>query len=96
VAKFETGKPKTGGKKKGTPNKVTKDAKALFVQIMEGQVDHVEQALNDIREKSPFNYILCFSKLAPYFMPKQIDIKSDGEKLQAPVINIQSLNENEN
>jgi len=87
---FKKGDPKPpgSGKKKGSENQTTKDARALFTKIMEGQVDHVEEALDKVRAKSPFNYILCFSKLAPYFMPKQIDIKSDGEKLQAPVIQI--------
>lgn len=86
-------KPSNSGKKKGSENKATKDAKSLFIKIMEGQVEHVEEALDEVRKKSPFNYILCFSKLAPYFMPKQIDIKSDGEKLQAPVIQILPHNE---
>ncbi len=83
--KFTKGNP---GKPKGAISKPTKDAKALFVHIMEGQVPEIERALKDIRDKSAYNYIVCITKLMPYFMPKQIDLKSDGEKLLAPVIQI--------
>jgi hypothetical protein len=81
-------KPENSGKAKGSEHKVTKEAREVFKTIMEGEVGNIQQALADIRKKSPFNYILCFSKLAPYFMPKQIDIQSGGEKVQAPIIQI--------
>ncbi len=83
-----TPKPPGSGKKRGQVNKVTQDARQLFVKIMEGQMAEVETALMEVRDHSAFNYIVCLSKLMPYFMPKQIDIKSDGEQLQAPVIQI--------
>lgn len=81
-------KPANSGKIKGSQHKVTQEAREVFKSIMEGEIDHIQKALADIRKKSPFNYILCFSKLAPYFMPKQIDIKTDGEQLPAPIIQI--------
>jgi hypothetical protein len=92
---FEKGQKKIegSGKTKGSENKVTKEAREVFKSIMEGEVDNVKEALDEIRAKSPFNYILCFSKLAPYFMPKQIDIKSGGEKLRAPIIQVLPPNE---
>lgn len=90
---FKKGHKKIGGKSKGSENKATKDARSVFKSIMEGEVDNVKSALDEIRAKSPFNYIVCFSKLAPYFMPKQIDIQSGGEKVQAPIIQILPLNE---
>lgn len=86
-------KPVNSGKKKGSENKVTKEAREIFKDIMEGEVSNVKDALDKVRAKSPFNYILCFSKLAPYFMPKQIDIKTDGEKIQAPIIQVLPPNE---
>lgn len=85
---FQKGKAKTGGKTKGTPNKITKDAKSLFISIMERQVDKIEAALEELRGESADKYLTCVSKLMPYFMPKQLDIKSDGEQLPAPVINL--------
>ena len=37
-----------GGRPKGVENKVTQDAKALFMEIMEGQVPKVQQALEEV------------------------------------------------
>lgn len=87
--KFQKGNP---GKPKGAVSKVNQDAKALFVKIMEGQVPEIEVALAQIRERSPFNYIVCLSKLMPYFMPKQIDLRSDDKPLPAPIIQILPVN----
>jgi hypothetical protein len=40
-----------GGRPKGVENKVTQDAKALFMEIMEGQVPKVQEALNEVKKK---------------------------------------------
>lgn len=69
--KFAKGNP---GKPKGAENKTTKAAKELFVSIMEGQVDHIENALDKIREKDPSLYLTTLSKFYPYFMPKKIEL----------------------
>ena len=73
------------GRPKGTPNVLTKDARDAFIKIMEGEVDNVQYALEEIRNTSSFNYIMCLSKLMPYFMPKMIDVTSNGEGI-APMI----------
>lgn len=66
------GLPKYGGRKKGTENKVTQDARALFINIMEGEVSRVKESLDEIRKESHFNYIKCLTNLYPYFMPRTI------------------------
>lgn len=85
-------KPIGSGKKKGSENKATHEARMVFKEIMEGEIQNVKESLEKIRKQSPYNYIVCFSKLAPYFMPKQIDIKTDGEPIQAPIIQITPFN----
>lgn len=78
------GKGKTNnprGRGKGVPNKTTKEAREMFISIMHGEIENVQDALNRIRTKDPFKYIDALAKLFQYTMPKQIDIKSDGEKL---------------
>lgn len=85
---FEKGKPKTGGKKKGTANKVTTEVREVFKGMMERQLLKVEDAFDELRAESAEKYLTCLSKILPYFMPKQIDLKSDGEQLKPPVIQI--------
>lgn len=68
-------------RQKGTPNNVTTDAKRLFVQILENQVGHLEDALDKVRERSPAKYVDLIAKLAVYFVPKKLDITTDGNQL---------------
>ena len=51
MAKFEKGHKKKGGREKGIENKITQDARELFISIMEGEVCHVQKALADVRNE---------------------------------------------
>lgn len=80
------GSPKSGGRVAGTENKITGKARELFVQIMEGEVDHIQSALEAVRKKNPADYLNVLSKFFPYFIPKQVDITSKGESFLPPTI----------
>lgn len=82
MSKFEEGHEKKGGREKGTPNKLDTQAKQLFINIMEGEVDHIKESFEKVRDKNPTMYLNLLSKFFPYFMPKQVDIKSDGEAIK--------------
>lgn len=71
------GSIKTGGKTKGSENKLTKQAKELFVQILEGEVQHIQQAFAEVRQDDPSKYLDLFAKYAKYFVPTQIKIEND-------------------
>lgn len=62
------------GKPVGAENKTTKKAKELFVSIMEGQQDYIEESLDKVRQKDPAKYLEVLSKFYPYFMPKKIEL----------------------
>lgn len=62
------------GKPKGAQNKTTKAARELFVSIMDGQVQNIEQSLDKIRVKDPGRYLEVLSKFFPYFIPKKIEV----------------------
>lgn len=70
-----------GGKPKGAVNKTTKEARELFISIMNGEIEHIEEALSRIRADKPDKYLDSLSKLFQYTMPKQVDVTSDGEKI---------------
>jgi hypothetical protein len=74
--KFEKGNP---GKPKGSENKTTKAAKEIFISIMEGEVDHIKNSLDKIREKDPALYLTTLSKFYPYFMPKKLEVDTPSE-----------------
>jgi hypothetical protein len=73
-----SGNPK--GKKKGTVNKKTAEARELFIQTLEGQVPNIQEAFEKVLEKSPEKYLDLFARYAQFFTPKKSeqDIKHEG------------------
>jgi Na+-transporting NADH:ubiquinone oxidoreductase subunit NqrD len=75
------GTAKSGGRKQGTPNKTTKEARELFVQIMNDEIPNIKEALQQIKAESPVKYVDALAKLFQYTIPKQLDVTSDGERI---------------
>ena len=69
--KGKSGNP--SGRPKGSKDKVTTEARELFVKIMDGEVPHIEEALALLRENSSEKYLKALAALFPYFMPKQVE-----------------------
>ncbi len=82
---------KTGGREKGTPNNVTKEARELFTQTLEGQVPRLKIALDEVFEQDKDRFVELFTKLAPYFMPKKYDVTTKEETLKPVIINVLPL-----
>jgi len=62
------------GKPKGAEHKTTKEAKELFVDIMEGEVENIKKSLEHVRKENHGKYLEVLSKFFPYFIPKMLDI----------------------
>ena len=77
--KGKSGNPK--GREPGTQNITTKQARELFISVMNGEVDNIKDALQKIRTKDPSRYIDALAKLFQYTMPKQVDITSDSKAI---------------
>ena len=45
----------------------------MFMNVMEGQLTHVENELELLREESAEKYLKALSSLLPYFLPKQTE-----------------------
>jgi hypothetical protein len=76
---------KTGGKPKGYTSEPVKKATELFVSILEGQVDHIKDAFDDVREKDKAKYLELYAKYAQYFIPRKTEV-DNTHKFDSPAI----------
>lgn len=85
-----------GGRSKGSPNKSTIAVKEIFQSILEGEIGNVQDALEQVRTKSPEKYVDLILKLSAYIIPKpqsSIDITSNGDKVPT-ILSIDPLSSN--
>ena len=57
-------------RKKGIPNKTTKDSKRVLVEILEGQSSNLEVALKEVFETDKRSYLHAMTKLLAFVLPK--------------------------
>jgi len=70
-ASFKKGRAKTGGRKAGTPNKISKDARTILGDALKNHLENVGSVLEELRcGEEPAKYIDAISKLLPFYMPK--------------------------
>jgi len=50
---FKKGQKAGPGRPKGMENKLTTEAREMFIQTLEGQVPNIQQAFSDVLDKSP-------------------------------------------
>jgi len=65
--KFEKGKPKSGGRKKGTPNAVTKDLRERIRELLESKFEQVEADFSSLEPKDRLN---AWLKMSEFVLPK--------------------------
>lgn len=67
------GKGKTGGRVKGTPNKVNAEAKEIIVQIVNNNAERAQHMLDMIVE--PKDWINAFIRLSEFVVPKKAAVQ---------------------
>ncbi len=67
---------KTGGRKKGTPNKVSGDMKAVLAAFCSDYYNSGE-FLKDFLNLDPKDRLDIFTKILPYFTPKMQAVQAD-------------------
>lgn len=80
MAKFEKGKPKTGGRPKGVENKVKRTFREAVNRLLENSQDQFVEWLSQIDDpKDRFNVI---KDLAEYAYPKysRIEVSNSNDK----------------
>jgi len=64
-----TGK-KFGGRKKGTPNKTTKEIKDAFQLIIDKNICNIDKWLNEVAHKNPEKAIGLILSISEFILPK--------------------------
>lgn len=74
----EKGSPKTGGRKAGTPNKVTKATKEVLAQFIGDEADNFKEAMHQIYKEDKVTYAALYVKMLPYVIPRlnSVDVNS--------------------
>ena len=65
---FKKGRQKTGGRKKGTPNKMTVTIREQLKKAIEPFLKDMENTINDIVE--PKDKVDAIAKILPFIIPK--------------------------
>jgi len=58
---------KSGGRQKGTPNKLTKEIRTALKDIIFYEIENIEERLNKLKPKERIELLI---KLMPYALPK--------------------------
>lgn len=67
------------GRPKGAQDKLTKEAREIFIETLEGQVPNIQDAFAKVLKESPSKYLELFAKYAQYFVPKKTETEVKGE-----------------
>src|SRR5699024_9139888 len=87
----KVGKPKglkkTGGRKKGTPNKVTADVRTFVTDLLDKNQSQIEKDLQQLEQKERWNEYL---KLMEFTLPKlqRIDANIEEEKTEYKTVKL--------
>lgn len=81
---FNKGRQKTGGRKKGTPNKVTAITKDVLAEIADGLRG---QLADDLAVLDPKDRVAAFIKLVEYVVPKpqRLDVEMNATVVQSSI-----------
>ena len=66
---------KTGGRVKGTPNKLTKEIRAVLKNVMAEEIEALPQLLINLEPRERIEIVI---KLMPFVVPKVKDVSHDS------------------
>ena len=78
----QKGTPKTGGRQKGTPNKITGTLKDFVSEMIDANRDQMQQ---DLKALSPKDRLLILERFLQYTLPKQQAATADVSLEKQPI-----------
>ena len=97
MAKFEIGN-KLGGRKPGSLNRSTEQAKLAIARIANGGLDVLREDLEKIRKTDPIEAAKLYIRLLEFIVPKKASVEMKAEidqRIQQISINIHKSGSNE-
>jgi len=65
---------KTGGRQKGTPNKLTVELKIALQDVLANEIEHLPNRLEKLKDSERVYFII---KILPYIVPKSQPVMSE-------------------
>jgi hypothetical protein len=88
-----TKRQKTGGRQKGTPNKITSDLRQVLQIIITSEIQNLASDLSQLSTKEKIDAII---KLLPFVLPKMDSIEityQENELMNLPLIEFFGTND---
>ena len=76
---------KTGGRKKGTPNRTTRDTRQLISKLVNDEIRHIMANIHQLELRDRCYFL---SKLLPYVAPKMMSIAHQTGKENGQLIEV--------
>lgn len=73
---------KTGGRKKGTPNKTPAEVKEVLLGLF---TDNIKQLKKDVSELTARDRLQFFAKVLPYIVPREVERLEVTEVVEQPL-----------
>jgi len=73
------GTPKTGGRKKGTPNKVSPTLRKRYQEYMETNYDKFIAAMDDLYKESPKDFVKAWNDMSNKVIPTLQSVSGELE-----------------
>lgn len=73
------GLPKTGGKEKGSINKLTADTKHVILLAIDEQSENFNETMDRLRISNPVDWAKIVVKMMDFVLPKKLDITTGGK-----------------
>lgn len=70
---------KTGGREKGTPNKLTKELRETLKSVVDNELENLNELLNQLEPKDRLS-IIC--KILPFVVPKATEDPNQAKQFE--------------
>ena len=93
MSEFEPKRKKSGGRKKGTPNKTTSQIKDMITALVGNQMEKWPVVIDKMMKDDPAEAMKITGRLIDYVLPKQTKIDLEGQlkhKVEKIVVEIKS------